>query len=34
MEAPDGTLIVFDTGTWYSHCPSSLQGSANVPGMI
>jgi len=34
MEAPDGSLIVFDTGTWYSHCPSSLQGSANVPGMI
>jgi len=34
MEDPDGSLIVFDTGTWYSHCPSSLQGSANVPGMI
>ncbi|MEI6461594.1 MAG: PVC-type heme-binding CxxCH protein [Verrucomicrobiota bacterium] len=34
MEDIDGSLIVFDTGTWYSHCPSSLQGSANVPGMI
>ena len=34
MEDVDGSLIVFDTGTWYSHCPSSLQGSANVPGMI
>ncbi len=34
IEAPDGSLLVVDTGTWYSHCPSSLQGVANVPGAI
>lgn len=34
MEDTDGSLIVFDTGTWYSHCPSSLQGSENIPGAI
>jgi putative heme-binding domain-containing protein len=34
MEDTDGSLIVFDTGTWYSHCPSSLLNGENVPGMI
>jgi putative heme-binding domain-containing protein len=34
IEAPDGSLLIVDTGTWYSHCPSSLQGTANVPGAI
>ncbi len=34
VEAPDGSLLVFDTGTWYPHCPSSLLNSANVPGGI
>ena len=34
IQAPDGSLLVVDTGTWYSHCPSSLQNSANVPGQI
>jgi glucose/arabinose dehydrogenase len=34
IEAPDGSLLVVDTGTWYSHCPSSLLNSANVPGKI
>ncbi len=34
IEAPDGSLLILDTGTWYSHCPSSLQGVANVPGAI
>ena len=34
VEAPDGSLLVLDTGTWYPHCPSSLLNSANVPGGI
>ena len=34
VEAPDGSLLVLDTGTWYPHCPSSLLDSANVPGGI
>lgn len=34
IEAPDGSLLIVDTGTWYSHCPSSLQGTANIPGGI
>ena len=34
VEAPDGSLLVLDTGTWYPHCPSSLLNSANVPGSI
>ena len=34
IEAPDGSLLVVDTGTWYSHCPSSLKGVENVPGAI
>ena len=34
MEDIDGSLIVFDTGTWYSHCPASLLNGVNVPGMI
>jgi len=34
MEDVDGSLIVFDTGTWYSHCPASLLNGENVPGMI
>jgi len=34
IECPDGSLLVVDTGTWYSHCPSSLQGTANIPGQI
>lgn len=34
VEAPDGSLLVFDTGTWYPHCPSSLLNSPNVPGGI
>ena len=34
VEAPDGSLLVLDTGTWYPHCPSTLLNSANVPGGI
>lgn len=34
IEAPDGSLLVVDTGTWYSHCPSSLLDGPNVPGQI
>lgn len=34
IEAPDGSLLVIDTGTWYSHCPSSLLDGGNVPGRI
>jgi len=34
VEAPDGSLLVLDTGTWYPHCPSSLLNSANVTGSI
>ncbi len=34
IECPDGSLLVVDTGTWYSHCPSSLQDTANIPGQI
>lgn len=34
IEAPDGSLLVLDTGTWYPHCPSSLLNSANVTGGI
>lgn len=34
IEAPDGSLLVLDTGTWYPHCPSSLLNSSNVQGGI
>lgn len=34
IEAPDGSLLVIDTGTWYSHCPSSLLDGGNVPGRV
>jgi putative membrane-bound dehydrogenase-like protein len=34
IEAPDGSLLVLDTGTWYSHCPSSLLDGGNVPGRV
>ncbi|MBA3699575.1 MAG: DUF1080 domain-containing protein [Planctomycetes bacterium] len=34
IEAPDGSLLVLDTGTWYAHCPSSLLDGGNVPGRV
>ncbi len=34
IESVDGSLLVVDTGTWYSHCPSSLLEGDNVPGAI
>jgi putative heme-binding domain-containing protein len=34
IEAPDGSLLVLDTGTWYSHCPSSLLDGGNVTGRV
>ncbi|MFN7339963.1 MAG: family 16 glycoside hydrolase [Opitutia bacterium] len=34
IEAPDGSLLVLDTGTWYPHCPSSLKSSGTKPGAI
>ncbi|MGA0132943.1 MAG: PVC-type heme-binding CxxCH protein [Opitutales bacterium] len=34
IEAVDGSLLVVDTGTWYSHCPSSLLEGDNVTGAI
>jgi hypothetical protein len=32
IEAPDGSLLVLDTGTWYPHCPSSLKSAGATPG--
>lgn len=34
IEAPDGSLLVLDTGTWYPHCPSSLKSAGATPGAI
>ena len=34
IEAPDGSLLVLDTGTWYPHCPSSLKSAGAKPGGI
>ena len=34
IEAPDGSLLVLDTGTWYPHCPSSLKSSGTKPGAV
>jgi putative membrane-bound dehydrogenase-like protein len=34
IEAPDGSLLVLDTGTWYPHCPSSLRSAGAKPGAI
>jgi putative heme-binding domain-containing protein len=34
LEAPDGSLLVLDTGTWYPHCPSSLKSAGATPGAI
>jgi putative heme-binding domain-containing protein len=34
IEAPDGSLLVVDTGSWYSHCPSSLADAGTIPGQI
>lgn len=34
IEAPDGSLLVLDTGTWYPHCPSSLKSAGATPGGI
>lgn len=34
IEAPDGSLLVLDTGIWYPHCPSSLRSAGPAPGAI
>ncbi|HLJ94143.1 MAG TPA: PVC-type heme-binding CxxCH protein, partial [Gemmataceae bacterium] len=34
VEDADGSLLVVDTGSWFSHCPTSQLGRTAVPGGI
>ncbi|HEV3028482.1 MAG TPA: PVC-type heme-binding CxxCH protein, partial [Planctomycetota bacterium] len=34
LEDADGSLLVVDTGGWYSHCPTSSLGKSRTPGGI
>jgi putative membrane-bound dehydrogenase-like protein len=34
LEDADGSLLVVDTGSWFSHCPTSRLGQSAVPGAI
>src|SRR5262249_6988488 len=34
LEDADGSLLVLDTGSWYSHCPTSQLGRGQVAGGI